>query len=209
MSTQRQSRIPTSLQAVFLTSNRGMEVSQPPPERVAFKVFFRNWRFQSKTLSDSGNKGGVGAGIVNSFRKNKGSLSSNSCSSPSKSKKQDLFHTPTKCDAPASPEPKVKYQPLLKPKEPVAVRSFFRSLASPNLAALLRLTQHYHLAILRSTACDAHLVPASVLGCLDPIPWVQHLTIQEFANCLLQQTHPPSTSELRHSPQRSGKESRD
>jgi hypothetical protein len=32
-------RIPASLQAVFLASNRGKEVNKPPPRQVAFKVF--------------------------------------------------------------------------------------------------------------------------------------------------------------------------
>lgn len=50
----RQSRIPFTLQAVFLASNRGNEVHKPPPERVASKVFFRNWLFQRQ--SNSGNK---------------------------------------------------------------------------------------------------------------------------------------------------------
>lgn len=36
------SRIPNTLQAVFLASNRGREVHKPPPERVAYKEYFRN-----------------------------------------------------------------------------------------------------------------------------------------------------------------------
>jgi len=35
------SRIPASLQAVFLASNRGHEVNRPPPRNAAFKVFKR------------------------------------------------------------------------------------------------------------------------------------------------------------------------
>ncbi len=50
----RQSRIPFTLQAVFLASNRGNEVHKPPPEKVASKVFFRNWLFQRQ--SNSANK---------------------------------------------------------------------------------------------------------------------------------------------------------
>jgi hypothetical protein len=42
----RQGRIPATLQAVFLASNRGKEVNKPPPAAVASKVFFRNWLFQ-------------------------------------------------------------------------------------------------------------------------------------------------------------------
>ena len=45
----RQGRIPTTLQAVFLASNRGKEVNKPPPAAVASKVFFRNWLFQRQT----------------------------------------------------------------------------------------------------------------------------------------------------------------
>jgi hypothetical protein len=37
------SRIPKTLQAVFLASNRGNDVHKPPPKQVAFRTFFRNW----------------------------------------------------------------------------------------------------------------------------------------------------------------------
>ena len=36
-------RIPQTLQAVFLASNRGNDVHKPPPKQVAFKTFFRNF----------------------------------------------------------------------------------------------------------------------------------------------------------------------
>lgn len=42
------SRIPATLQMVFLTSNRGKTVNKPPPERVAYKVFLGNWVFKAK-----------------------------------------------------------------------------------------------------------------------------------------------------------------
>jgi hypothetical protein len=42
-------RIPATLQAVFLASNRGKEVDKPP--KTASKVFFRNWLFQRQTGS--------------------------------------------------------------------------------------------------------------------------------------------------------------
>jgi hypothetical protein len=47
----RQGRIPATLQAVFLASNRGREVNKPPPASVASKVFFRNWLFQRQPES--------------------------------------------------------------------------------------------------------------------------------------------------------------
>ena len=47
----RQGRIPVTLQAVFLASNRGKEVHKPPPASVASKVFIRNWLFQRQTES--------------------------------------------------------------------------------------------------------------------------------------------------------------
>lgn len=47
----RQSRIPATLQAVFLASNRGKEVNKPPPAQVGNKVFFRNWFLQRKPTS--------------------------------------------------------------------------------------------------------------------------------------------------------------
>jgi hypothetical protein len=47
----RQSRIPFTLQAVFLASNRGKDVHKPPPENDGSKVFFCNWFFQRKSDS--------------------------------------------------------------------------------------------------------------------------------------------------------------
>jgi hypothetical protein len=47
----RQGRIPATLQAVFLASNRGKDVNKPPPAKVASKVFFRNWLFQKQAGS--------------------------------------------------------------------------------------------------------------------------------------------------------------
>jgi hypothetical protein len=44
----KQNRIPSALQVVFLSSNRGSEVNQPPPARVADKVYVRNWRFRQQ-----------------------------------------------------------------------------------------------------------------------------------------------------------------
>jgi hypothetical protein len=41
-------RIPASLQAVFLASNRGHEVHTPPPRKVAFKVFSYVLNLKSK-----------------------------------------------------------------------------------------------------------------------------------------------------------------
>jgi hypothetical protein len=46
-----QARVPATLQAVFLASNRGKEVSKPPPASVASKVFFHNWLIQRQTES--------------------------------------------------------------------------------------------------------------------------------------------------------------
>ena len=40
------SRIPLVLQAVFLASNRGKEVTKAPPDKVASKTYTRNWMFQ-------------------------------------------------------------------------------------------------------------------------------------------------------------------
>lgn len=45
-------RIPATLQAVFLASNRGNNVNRAPPEKVASKTFFRNWFFQRKPGSN-------------------------------------------------------------------------------------------------------------------------------------------------------------
>jgi hypothetical protein len=40
--TTKAERIPKTLQAVFLASNRGNDVHTPPPKHVAFKTFFRS-----------------------------------------------------------------------------------------------------------------------------------------------------------------------
>jgi ankyrin repeat protein len=49
---RQQARIPATLQAVFLASNRGEEVNKPPPASVASKVFFHNWLFQRQAESN-------------------------------------------------------------------------------------------------------------------------------------------------------------
>ena len=49
--TSRQERVPEMLQTVFLSSNRGKDVSVAPPERVASKTFFKNWFFQRQTTA--------------------------------------------------------------------------------------------------------------------------------------------------------------
>jgi hypothetical protein len=48
----RQGRIPATLQAVFLASNRGRDVYKPPPAKAASKVFFHNWLFQRQAESN-------------------------------------------------------------------------------------------------------------------------------------------------------------
>jgi hypothetical protein len=68
----RQGRIPATLQAVFLASNRGKEVNKPPPAAVASKVFFRNWLFQHQTGSKK-EKGGI---LFGGSKKNKKSTKS-------------------------------------------------------------------------------------------------------------------------------------
>jgi hypothetical protein len=55
----RQGRIPNTLQAVFLASNRGKEVNLPPPDQSAAKVFKRNWIFQKKSNSGKNDKEGT------------------------------------------------------------------------------------------------------------------------------------------------------
>lgn len=45
-------RIPKTLQAVLLASNRGNDVDKPPPKQVAFKVFLRTWLGKGKPPKD-------------------------------------------------------------------------------------------------------------------------------------------------------------
>jgi hypothetical protein len=52
----KQNRIPSALQVVFLSSNRGTEVMAVPPGRVADKTYVRNWRFQQQGGSKNGSK---------------------------------------------------------------------------------------------------------------------------------------------------------
>jgi hypothetical protein len=47
------SRIPISLQAVFLNSNRGNDVYVAPPEKAGNRTFLRSWRFQSRAETTS------------------------------------------------------------------------------------------------------------------------------------------------------------
>jgi ankyrin repeat protein len=58
-STNRRTRIPLTLQAVFLASNKGQEVNKPPPNRNANRVFFRNWFFQRQAGSNETVKASV------------------------------------------------------------------------------------------------------------------------------------------------------
>jgi ankyrin repeat protein len=55
-------RIPATLQAVFLSSNRGNDVHKPPPEKVAFKVFFRSWIFPRKAEESKKKRTGLFGG---------------------------------------------------------------------------------------------------------------------------------------------------
>jgi hypothetical protein len=57
----RQGRIPATLQAVFLASNRGNEVNKPPPAKVASKVYLRGWLFQRQVGSKE-SRGGLFGG---------------------------------------------------------------------------------------------------------------------------------------------------
>ena len=66
----RSPRIPLSLQQVFLASNRGAIVDKPPPDRVAFKVFFRSF-FSCKAESSNSNKRNATSASHNN-RENKG-----------------------------------------------------------------------------------------------------------------------------------------
>jgi hypothetical protein len=47
----RQGRIPATLQAICIASNRVRDVNKPSPAKVASKVYFRNWLFQRQAGS--------------------------------------------------------------------------------------------------------------------------------------------------------------
>jgi hypothetical protein len=69
-SRSRQGRIPATLQAVFLASNRGKDVNKPPPEKAASKVYFRNWLFQRQAGSKE-KRGSLFGGVGKKGKKNK------------------------------------------------------------------------------------------------------------------------------------------
>lgn len=52
-SNPHRSRIPTSLQDVFLASNSGIDVHKPPPDSAASKTFLRDWLFHDRTTPKS------------------------------------------------------------------------------------------------------------------------------------------------------------
>jgi hypothetical protein len=54
----RAGRIPATLQAVFLASNRGFTVNKPPPGKVANRVFFRGLFASKREASTTSNQNG-------------------------------------------------------------------------------------------------------------------------------------------------------
>lgn len=68
-------RIPKTLQAVFLASNRGNDVDKPPPKQVAFKVFLRTWLGKGKPPKEgavakkSADENDMKEAIANSYKK--------------------------------------------------------------------------------------------------------------------------------------------
>jgi hypothetical protein len=101
-SKSRQSRIPTTLQAVFLASNRGKEVHKPPPEQVAYKVYFRNWLFQRNTTPDARTAGKPG---VARNSKPTRSLFGNNTITTRRSRGNARSSSPRRQPAPAAPTP--------------------------------------------------------------------------------------------------------
>lgn len=85
-------RIPKTLQAVFLASNRGKEIDKPPPKQVAFKTFFRSFMGKGSKKSKETKEKDEQA-IASSYQKGKSS---------SKSKKSDKSKPP-------KPEKKVRF----------------------------------------------------------------------------------------------------
>jgi len=84
-SRSRQGRIPATLQAVFLASNRGKNVDKPPPAKVASKVFIRNWLFQRQTATKENDKSLLDG--LGSRRLERGHTKSVIASTPKKKKK--------------------------------------------------------------------------------------------------------------------------
>lgn len=66
--TNRQGRIPATLQSVFLASNRGNDVSKPPPDKSASKTFFRNFFFQRQAGSRENTQASTRTGSFLRFR---------------------------------------------------------------------------------------------------------------------------------------------
>jgi hypothetical protein len=90
----RQGRIPATLQAVFLASNRGRDVNKPPPAQVASKVYFRNWLFQRQ----ANEKRGVLFGGTGKARKTKKEKKSKNAADNA-TLKDNVVKTPQVCQS--------------------------------------------------------------------------------------------------------------
>lgn len=85
------SRIPKTLQAVFLASNRGNDVHKPPPKQVAFKMFtLRGWRKSSSSSQNQPTEEDTKRMIEASYQKKtkKSSTTSKPITSTNKSEKK-------------------------------------------------------------------------------------------------------------------------
>lgn len=109
-------RIPLSLQAVFIASNRGKEVVKAPPEKVAQKTFFRSWMFQGwgsnkKKVNEKRAKHGRAPPAVVQFNKINASVKN-------KSDKQNQTpeQAPQKPEIATAPKPKASNRPPMSPQ---------------------------------------------------------------------------------------------
>jgi hypothetical protein len=171
----RQGRIPATLQAVFLASNRGKEVNKPPPAAVASKVFFSNWLFQRQTGARKEK-----AGLFSGGKKNK--KSKRSKNQPQKSVLEEKV----------AQTPKVK---VCKAESPCTLGN----------ASKLPIYQHYVSLTLPSSVHNSsgpYLGPnaSGVHGRHDSLSGILNSKIRESFERILQQAFSTAAGELQCSP---------
>jgi hypothetical protein len=167
----RQGRIPATLQAVFLASNRGKEVYKPPPAKVADKVFFRNWLFQRQAESKE---------------KDAPTLKKKRVKKLKKKVKQD------------SPKGKHINNPKANVSDAAFLHSQNDEHCHEDLTLTLD-TIDWHSHSRQSFFCAAQhadLVSSDLLGCHDPFPWILYEKIQDTSERILQQAYSVAAGEL-------------
>ena len=171
-SRSRQGRIPATLQAVFLASNRGKNVDKPPPAKVASKVFIRNWLFQRQTATKENDKSLLDG--LGSRRLERGHTKSVIASTPKKKKKVAVPTRRPGCEL------FLAWPSILEPS--------YRDTHYTNRTT----SSHY------TSGCVSHRIAPGVSRCHDSFPRILDTSLQESAEHVLQQTLAVANRELPH-----------